>query len=239
MFLKELFKPAMLLCLILLIPVIPFLLLEEQVKSWIESMTGEHTSDVTVGIILFLLLTTDIFLPVPSSVVNTLAGTRLGILWGTAICWFGMNVGAIIGFWLARKYGSQLVARFTKQDDAERTARIIQQFGPFALILVRGVPLLAEASVLLVGMHKLSWRKFLPPVMLANLGLAFVYAAAGKIASDWGVNFLSLAIAIVLPVVLLLLFRYCFDTSPERQLNPPSNTPDTPGSSASETDRQT
>jgi hypothetical protein len=69
------------------------------------------------------------------------------------------------------------------------------------------VPVLAEASVLLLGMHGLSWRRFLPPVLLSNLGLALAYAAFGELAEKYSLLPLALGVSIALPVVMVALFR--------------------------------
>jgi membrane protein DedA with SNARE-associated domain len=61
--------------------------------------------------------------------------------------------------------------------------------------------------VLLVGMHGMSWRRFLPPVLLANLGLALAYAVFGQIAERHQWLPLALAIAIALPVIMIAAFR--------------------------------
>ena len=209
---RELFRPAMLICLVLLIPLAPFFFVgEERIESWINYVAGRETPHSTLALILFGLLASDIILPVPSSVVNTLAGWQLGTFWGTIVCWAGMSVGAVSGFWLARWCGPVIVNRFSRQKELERTKKIIDRFGPFALIIVRGVPVLAEASVLLTGMHRLAWNKFWPPVLLANFCLATTYAAFGDISQAYGMYSISLAAAIVLPVILLILFKRIFE----------------------------
>ena len=70
------------------------------------------------------------------------------------------------------------------------------------LVLVRGVPVLAEASVLLVGINQISWRRFLPPVMLANFGLALAYSVFGEQADKHQMLPLAMGVAIALPVLL-------------------------------------
>jgi membrane protein DedA with SNARE-associated domain len=88
-----------------------------------------------------------------------------------------------------------------------RTEGLIERFGPLLLVLGRGVPVLAEATVLLFGMHGLSWRRFLPPVLLANLGLALAYSLFGELAERYHSLPLALAVAIALPVLMVAAFR--------------------------------
>jgi uncharacterized membrane protein YdjX (TVP38/TMEM64 family) len=192
---------------ILAIPIVPFLLLGAQVDAWFAAWKQDPPAAPVVAAVVIGLLATDVFLPVPSSVVATLAGYQLGVIGGTIAVWSGLTLGAVIGFALARWLGPRFVAWMTRHSDLARTQRLTDRFGPLILVLGRGVPVLAEASVLLLGMHGLSWRRFLPPVLLANLGLAVAYAAFGEVAEKNGLLPLALGVSIALPVVMVALFR--------------------------------
>lgn len=192
---------------ILAIPIVPFLLLGTQVEAWFAAWKEHPPSAPAVTAVVIGLLATDIFLPIPSSVVATLAGYQLGAAGGTAAAWTGMTLGAVIGFALARWLGPRFVVWMTRHSDLARTQALTDRFGPLILVLGRGVPVLAEATVLLMGMHGLSWRRFLPPVLLANLGLAVAYAAFGEVAEKYQVLPLALGVSIALPVVMVALFR--------------------------------
>ena len=74
-------------------------------------------------------------------------------------------------------------------------------------MVLRAVPVLAEASVLLVGIHNLSWRRFLPPVILSNLGIALAYAKFGEFAERNGWLPLALGMSIALPLLLTVVAR--------------------------------
>jgi membrane protein DedA with SNARE-associated domain len=89
------------------------------------------------------------------------------------------------------------------------------RLGPLLLVLGRGVPVLAEATVLLCGMHGLSWRRFLPPVLLSNLGLAIAYAAFGQLAERYQWLPLALAVSIALPVLMAAAFRLVSKNDPQ------------------------
>lgn len=189
------------------IPIVPFLLLGSQVDAWLDHWRQSPPAWPWVTAAVVLLLATDVFLPIPSSLVSTLAGSQLGALGGTAASWLGMSVGAAIGFAVARRFGPPLVAWLTRPGDLRRTALLVDRFGPTLLVLSRGVPVLAEATVLLFGMHGLTWRRFLPPVLLANLGLALAYAMFGELAERYHSLPLAMAVAIALPVVMVAAFR--------------------------------
>jgi uncharacterized membrane protein YdjX (TVP38/TMEM64 family) len=186
---------------VLLVPVLPFLAFGPQMEAWTEAWMKSPQSTPAAALAVVALLSTDIFLPIPSSVVSTLAGWKLGVAGGTLASFVGLTLGAAIGFALAKRWGRPFAARFTRADELERTQRIAAQFGPAVLVLTRAVPVLAEASVLLMGIHNLPWRRFLPPVLLSNLGIALAYSAFGRVAQQHGWLPLALGVAIALPVL--------------------------------------
>jgi len=75
-------------------------------------------------------------------------------------------------------------------------------YGIAILILARGVPVLAEASVLLMGVHRLAWKKFLPAVLLSNLGIAWAYSTFGNVAEQHQWLPLALGVSVAFPVLL-------------------------------------
>ncbi|MBW3598090.1 MAG: VTT domain-containing protein [Planctomycetes bacterium] len=202
---RDLFRTALLMAVVLLIPVLPFLAFGPQMEAWVERwMKSPHSAPIA-ALAVVGFLTTDILLPVPSSVISTLGGWKLGVTGGTVASWLGMSLGAAIGFALARRWGRPFAAKFSREDELERMHRIAQQFGPAVLVLTRAVPVLAEAGVLLMGVHRLAWRRFLPPVLLANLGVSLAYSAFGQLAEQHGWLPLALGAAIALPVLFAAL----------------------------------
>lgn len=199
---SDLWRPLFLVTFVLLVPIMPFLLggaaLEGQVNAWLERRAGAgETAALVVAI-----LATDIFLPVPSSMVATYAGAQLGWLRGGLAAWCGMSIAAVLGFGVARRWGKPLVQRFLKDDQVARGERAVAQWGRLILIVARGLPVVAEATVLLSGMHRMPWSRFLPPVLLSNLGLAVAYTAFGEIAAEQAWLPTALAISAAFPVLL-------------------------------------
>ena len=75
------------------------------------------------------------------------------------------------------------------------------------LVLTRGVPILGEAMVLVMGVYRLNSWRFLLPVAASNLGLSLAYTALGEWASQAGALPLALGAAAGLPLLPLLLWR--------------------------------
>ena len=80
--------------------------------------------------------------------------------------------------------------------------RVTDRYGPVVLVLTRAVPVFAEASVLIVGIHRLAWRRFLPAILLSNLGIALGYAAFGDYAEAHQWLPLALGVSIAIPVLV-------------------------------------
>lgn len=199
---RELIRTLPLMVLVLLVPVVPFLLFGAQLEDWLRGFAEHPPSPAVTATVIVSVLATDILLPVPSSVVSTLSGWQLGWWNGTLATWVGMNLGAVIGFALARRWGRPLALLFSKEADLERMRQASNAYGPAVLVLTRAVPVFAEASVLLTGIHRLAWRRFLPAVMLSNLGIAVAYAAFGDFAQQHQWLPLALAVSIAVPVLV-------------------------------------
>jgi uncharacterized membrane protein YdjX (TVP38/TMEM64 family) len=182
---------------IVAIPILPFLgfgeALEARFTSWLDAALPPST----VATLVIGLLAGDIVLPVPSSVVITFSGKVLGFWGGMAASWCGMTVGGVVAFGMARAWGRPIARRFARTDELERVDALAARVGVLVLVLTRPIPILAEASVLLMGTTSLVWWRFLAAVGLSNLGITAAYAALG--------DFVKLPAALMASIALPLL----------------------------------
>jgi uncharacterized membrane protein YdjX (TVP38/TMEM64 family) len=192
----------------LLIPFIPFLLLEESIEALVSRWISSPPSRPTVFVLVVAILATDVFLPIPSSLVSTAAGTQLSVGVATLASWLGMTAGAVLGFAAARAFGRPLAVRLSSQHDLAALDRWSEKFGPWILVLFRALPVLAEASVLLLGTTRLAWWRFLTPVALANLGIAAAYSWLGFFGQTQNMTAYVLAGSIALPVLAAAIVRW-------------------------------
>jgi uncharacterized membrane protein YdjX (TVP38/TMEM64 family) len=201
---RGLLKPIFLIAVVLAIPIVPFMAFGPSLEERIEREIRTTLAPETVALMVVGLLAVDIFLPIPSSVVSTVAGSVLGFGLGTAASWLGMMLGAGGAFLLARLLGRSLALRFSNAEDLGQVDVLSARYGPMVLVLARPVPILAEASVLFLGATRLSWSRFLVPIALSNLGIAAAYAALGELVQLP----VALAASIALPLVLTALARW-------------------------------
>lgn len=205
---RELFRTLPLMCLVLLVPVLPFIFFGGQFESWLRGITEDPPSRAMSFALVVGLLSTDILLPIPSSVISTLSGWQLGWWLGGLATWLGMNLGAVLGFAVARRWGRSVASWFSNSQDLDSMHRISTKYGPLVLVLTRAMPVFAEASVLIAGIHQLSWSRFLPPILLSNLGVAAAYAWFGDFAEQHQWLPFALAIAVAVPILAAAVARH-------------------------------
>jgi 3-dehydroquinate synthase len=119
---------------------------------------------------------------------------------GTLASTIGMTVGGLIAFALARRWGRPLAARFAGADQLDELEKATSTHGIWLVLLTRALPVLAEAGVLLVGTLQMSWRVFLPTLVLSNLVIAATYAILGHYASEQDWLAIAVCAAIALPL---------------------------------------
>jgi len=204
---RELLTMSLLVAAVLLVPVIPFLVVGQQLEAELTTWFDETLSPLATAALIAGVLATDILLPVPSSFVSTFGGAQLGVFAATVASWIGMTVGGMLGFALARFGGRPLASRLAGAGELQAMERLSARFGPRLIVVTRAVPVLAEASVLLMGATGLSWRRFVIPLGLSNLGIALAYSVFGRYAAQHDALLPALAASIALPLLATALFR--------------------------------
>ena len=182
-------------CLLsLLIPIIPFVAVGEMPgERWLSAADSSATQFAAAGM---LLLVGDILLPVPSSIVGTLLGARLGWLPSLLWIWGGLMIGHSLGYGIGRLWPQ----RFS-QSLPERPTRAL-------LFLSRPVPVLAEAMTFVAGASRLPLRVFLLPCLLGNGCYALALALIGEYQLAHQLAGPGLVLPMLLPVVCWLLWRH-------------------------------
>jgi len=195
--------PVLLVVVVLAVPIVPFLIFGPRMEQWIDQSLQSHLSPTIIAGATVALLAVDILLPIPSSVVSTVAAHHLGFCLATACSWLGMTLGATLAFLAARLLGRAVVLRLSRREDLECADRLSQHYGPTFLVLARAVPVVAEASVLLLAISSLPTRRFLLPVALSNLGIAAAYSLLGSTVSLPA----AIAASLALPLLASLAVR--------------------------------
>lgn len=186
--------------LLLLVVLLPFGLFGESLEAWTATFIATtRDQPVFTGLVLGLLLVSDILLPVPSSIVSTAAGFLLGFFGGLLTSFLGMSVGSLLGYWLGKRAGRGAATWIVGGQELERFRVIAQRWGVWGIIIARPIPVLAEVSAFAAGIGGMDLKQYLLLSSLANLGISAVYAATGAFAASSDAFFFAFGASLLLP----------------------------------------
>ena len=115
------------------------------------------------------LLCVDVFLPIPSSIVITLLGARLGFWAGWLTAWVGLTLGNVAGYYAGRLWPQ----RWAPELDDDPAV--------IAIILSRPVPIIAEALTIACGAARVPVRQMLTASLIGNGAYTLVLAMNGAL----------------------------------------------------------
>jgi uncharacterized membrane protein YdjX (TVP38/TMEM64 family) len=191
--------------------ILPFLLFEDRMTAFALAVTQAMAEGGLLrwagALALAGLLAGDILLPVPSSLVSTACGALLGFLPGMLVSAAGMTASCAVGYRLGRALAAGRALGIVSAQDLRAASAPAERYGHWAVVVLRGVPVLAEVSVVLAGMGGMPFRRFMGMTFLANLGISAAYALAGSAASDGDSFLLPFAASLGLPALAWLVFR--------------------------------
>ena len=148
----------------------------------------------------FLVLSADIFIPVPSSLVMILNGKVLGFFFETLLSTTSGVVSSCIGFYLGRKSGS-LIDKFFSPEEQQVSTIIFSRYGKTAILVSKALPIISEAISFLSGTTGISFSTFFWYSLLGHFIISAVYAYAGSFSSEIDSNPLSGAIILLVLLV--------------------------------------
>lgn len=152
---------------------------------------------LNLALLLIALLALDVVLPVPSSMVALLAVAMLGAVGGYLVIFVGLCLGAGLGYALGAGYFRLLSGRLGLHQ--RQPGQLAYKLGTLSLICLRGVPVLAETSVVAAGMQRYPLPAFVLVTTLANAGLALAYSAIGIYLVEQNALLVTLLASMVLP----------------------------------------
>jgi uncharacterized membrane protein YdjX (TVP38/TMEM64 family) len=187
-----------LVCLVLALILVPFFLWEEPLTAFAARLVEQHRTAWWIGPAISGLLASDVFLPIPSSILSTVSGAVLGFLGGALANTLGMTLGCLVGY---------RAGRLAKGQSDEQLAAIWARHGEWTLVVTRAVPVLAEAGVLFAGVTGMPLRRFLLITTLSNAGVGTLYAAIGAFAMEWNSFLAAFLGSLLIPGLAHLFLR--------------------------------
>jgi len=193
---------------IVILILIPFFLFGDQIESWTEQFL-ETSSDKQglIALVLGGLLSLDILLPTPSSLVMVASGFFLGFWKGFFVAFIGNTISVIFGYWLGANAGRPITSKWVGVEELEQLDNLYNRIGDWVIVVSRAVPVMAETSVLFAGMSKMKYSRFLLMATLSNLALSAVYAAVGAFSGNVNSFLLAFFAAVLLPGLAMLIIR--------------------------------
>jgi uncharacterized membrane protein YdjX (TVP38/TMEM64 family) len=192
---------------LLLVILVPFLVYGERLDGVVEALRTSSSSRWAVALGLAVMLASDIVLPIPSSGVSATIGALLGFWWGAVTSASAMTLACIVGYAIGRRAGRSTANALVGETELQRAEQLLEGHGDWAVVALRGVPVLAEASVVVAGTVRMPFARFLLVSTLANAGISATYAAAGAIALERRSLALAFAAAVGVPLLAIVLMR--------------------------------
>lgn len=177
----------------LAVPILPFALIGE--------LPGERwLSHVDENAWLFALsgaglLAADVLLPIPSSIVGSLLGARLGLVAGWLSALAGMTLASLIAYCVGHLWPRRLMAELPRAPTE------------LALFLSRPVPVFSEAVAIAAGANRLPPGPFLVSTAAGNALYALALAANGAALLPAGFAGPGLVLPMALPALAWLCWR--------------------------------
>jgi uncharacterized membrane protein YdjX (TVP38/TMEM64 family) len=196
-----------LIAIALFVTIAPFLLFASQIESLVQQIVARQMSQSTIFALVAALLWADILLPLPSSVVTTFAGAKLGWFQAFLASDLGMMLGAFTAFVLGRSAATVGLAKLTPEQ--EKAAAVgVQTWGPWAIVISRGIPLVAEIVLIYLAAKQIRFGNFMWPTFAANTAISLGYALLGQWAADREWLAIVLGASGILPLLLGLSVRH-------------------------------
>lgn len=173
-------------------------------RNWVERWRGHGL--LLAAALLAGLLAADVFLPVPSSMLMTLAGALFGLWGGAAIALAGAMASAALGFGLCRLFGRRAFEKLIGTN-AGHVEAFFERHGVWAVLLSRSVPMLTEVVSCLAGLSRMSPARFFSLSLAGTAPLCGVYAWAGaRAGAEAGAGW-AVLLAFALPAAGFALVR--------------------------------
>ncbi|MCL2529927.1 MAG: VTT domain-containing protein [Coriobacteriia bacterium] len=172
---------------------------QEALKAFIEGL------GIWGPLVFFLLQVLQaIIAPIPGNLFTIVGGILFGLWPGFVLSYLGNLVGSLIGFTLVRKAGQPVLKKLIKPERFEKWMNIIGSDSANArtkilLILVVTLPFLpSDLMCLLVGLTKISYKAFIPIIIICR--------PWGQLAAALlGASSFALPLEVLIPVVIAVL----------------------------------
>lgn len=197
---KSLWYPLLISCTFIILLFLIFGDLENYIET---SVNGLMNNQQTFAVASFTALTSDIVLPVPSSIVMYLNGAVLGLLPGALLSIASVMISSVIGYII----GLVSEKLMNKNRTHRTSSELLEKTGPLAIILTRGIPILSESITIVAGYNRYSFGKFLLWNTIGYVPVCFTYSYLGSISSSQNAFLISFGVSIAISFAFWMIGR--------------------------------
>ncbi len=141
----------------------------------------------------FLMLASDIVLPIPNSIIMYANGFALGGMAGAGLSLLSLMTGATAGYFL----GKLSIYGIRAAEDTKAIA-FWEKYGMLAILVTRGIPMVSESICIIGGHVRMPFGKYLLMNLLGYLPLCLLFALFGCLGYNQSAFLLSLACSFVI-----------------------------------------
>jgi uncharacterized membrane protein YdjX (TVP38/TMEM64 family) len=192
--------------------IVVWLTLPEMQKSYllaaVTSVEGMEAAIADAGVFAPLasmtLMVLHSLVPFPAEMLAVANGIIFGLVLGVFVTWAGAMLGALLAWWLARRFGQELVQKLLGEAKWKKLEGAMDTVGPRALILARLTPVISfnlvnyAAGIAGVPLWTFLWTTGLG---ILPITIASVLVGSHMVAAPW--PFWAALFAVVAGLMLL------------------------------------
>ena len=175
-------------------------------KGSVDILQNSGTHAWLVG---WMLLLSDVVMPIPGTVVMSALGYIYGTLLGGLLAAVGSMLAGLAAYGACRLMGERAARWILGEKDYKRGHQWFDNGGGWLVCLSRALPILPEVVACTAGLVRMPFKRFVIALACGSLPMGFVFAAIGSAGHDQPAMamVLSLAFPAVLWTVARLLIR--------------------------------
>ncbi len=162
------------------------------------------------AVLIVVLMVLHSFVPLPAEVLALAAGAVFGTIAGAVIIWIGAMLGAVLSYWLARRFGEGWVRSLLSPKQVSKLDSWSDRTSPMALLVARFIPLIAFNLInYAAGLARVPFATFLwtTAVGIVPLVLLSTYLGAEMRTMSWAMLLTVSGVCIAAVVVFWAVKR--------------------------------
>lgn len=158
-----------------------------------EALTEMIKEQMVLGAIVFLIVQiVQVVIPIIPGGVTTVVGfMAFGPIWGFVLNYVGIIIGSIILFALTKTYGRRFILLFVKEEQLIKYEDKLSSptYERFFILNMLSPVSPADILVMVTGLTKMSYKKFITIIILAKplsiVAYSYFWIYGGSLIKDW------------------------------------------------------